>query len=181
MEQITFFFFSSLARNSCSRKRGGYRGQVTNTALLQSMATTQVRGLGLLPNGCDVHAGEDNKVSKCGVRHHVVYEDFGQLLPVRPQLRPREDLQGEQSWGRAGLALEGAVNYCEAWCGAGVLGNLLPHQPGGLNRGFLPLLGEVLQVMVPPLRAWGSHRGTGSERRQEKQLECCLGRMLGES
>lgn len=69
MSGTNYLFFLVLLHITAALENvvGTGRGQVTNTALLQSTATERGRGLGLLPNGCDVHTGEDNKVSKRGV------------------------------------------------------------------------------------------------------------------
>lgn len=106
----------------------GTWGTVTNTALGQSTGVELWhRGLGFLPDGCNVHTGQHNKVGEGRVCHHVVHQDLGGLLPVHPQLRPRQDLwesTGVGTWGPEAQALPspegaGAVGYSQrgrVWC-----------------------------------------------------------------
>lgn len=92
---------------------------VTNTALGESRGRELWhRGLGLLPDGCNVHTGQHNQVGEGRVCHHVVHQDFRRLLPVHTELRPLEDLWGEQragggSEGKALPSPEGLLEFCD--------------------------------------------------------------------
>lgn len=97
---LFFFYFLHLAHKAALEKVDGHMVTVTNTALGHSTGVgLWYRGLGLLPDGCYVHAGQHDQVAEGRVCHHVVHQDLGGLLPVHPQLRPLEDLWESRGGG----------------------------------------------------------------------------------